>query len=187
MNTSQNLSTLIKRLLNELKYQELNELIGKKINITSAEEAPNEIMPILNEAISTDIQFKGPKEEYRRATVVKHGILDLVYDIPITMLQTNNLTETNLLKVLRLSDQSLINNEDSDGLSIYLEIFLDDLKEQESLLKVFLQTKVEWDWKQYRKNIREGIPDEYWPRTFIIEDACLTNVSSIWLERHLYG
>ena len=36
------------------------------------------------------------------------------------------------------------------------------------------------------RRLSEGLPGDFWPHSFLIEDACVTNAKSIWIAKYAY-
>jgi hypothetical protein len=53
-------------------------------------------------------------------------------------------------------------------------------------LKLFLHAEKQVPALATFTALREPLPAGFWPATFIVDDACLTNARSIWLMKHLY-
>jgi hypothetical protein len=47
---------------------------------------------------------------------------------------------------------------------------------------LFLTTNRTLDWKNHLLSL----PDDYFPRTFLVEDACVTNTGWVWFNKHFY-
>jgi hypothetical protein len=70
----------------------------------------------------------------------------------------------------------------------FLEVMLDDVRENRLLLKILLDSQGEYRGAQGAASEQwlNADPTQYFPCEFIVRDACLTNCSLIWLNKHFY-
>lgn len=185
----------IKRLSRELRYKEIDKLIGTEVVLTNVKESPYEIISMIKGNFTSELIFNSDDLKSCQASISKYGIFTIDYHIDPKELDINYQNGMELLKKLGIVEPDLMDDEDMDedekdflyDLSIAkLGVHIDDLDKNEVLLTLFLTTEVEWDWSENPKFVEEGLPKKYWPRTFTIEDACISNISSIWLSKRFY-
>ena len=84
----------------------------------------------------------------------------------------------------------ILSPEDKDSLSKnaletedvgFLDLLVEDVEANEAIIKLFLKTVKAQSMSRSLK-----LAANYFPRTFVVEDACLTNSSYVWFNKHFY-
>lgn len=197
-----NSTQLLKQVARNIKYLSLSNLIGHEVKIRSFE------------TIITDM-FEGSKnllpEKYTHISTIhplviaKYGILDLEFQVSPTYLTDDYQSGTSLLKELgfikstkqhqqaqeitKTSDDPLTNDP------FCLTELAEELEKKQVLLKLFLEggsviENYNLDqmspevYREFFDNL--SLPSDYFPRKFLITDACFTNAGFTWFHKHFY-
>jgi hypothetical protein len=176
--------SLLRRLHRAFVYSVLDGLIAKEVQVSSAEGALDDVLRAVTQLVPISVTTMGPDLVYRAGAAAKYGILDLTYGIGATPLPIHR-PGLGALRALSLVEDV----SDLDALET-AETFLHDLVlETEAgglYVKVFLQSEKPNPTPESILSMRLDMPPGFWPRRFVVADACLTNAPSIWLAKHFY-
>jgi hypothetical protein len=180
----------LRRLAREFRYRPLPALIGKGTTLDSSASVEGPIRTLLL------AQGLGPGPIDREGalfTIAKCDLIDACFDAPREALDHPD-TRTGLapLKELGFLDDGGELGPADLGCPANLGC-IDDLEAQlddrHCLLKVFLCSAPLRDRRDpsvLRQMIRGELPSGYFPRRFVVRDACVTNVPTAWLLKHFY-
>lgn len=175
--------SLLRRLDRSLVYTSLDQVVGKRARVASAESALDDVIAALAEHLPITVTTNGPDLRHLEGAIAKYGLLDLTYGIASTTLPIDR-PGISLLRGVGLVEGS---EPDPDGLfsaDDFLNEMVLEAEGPDLYLKLFLQTEIETPAEMMR--FSGSLPAGFWPATFIVNDACLTNARSIWLMKHLY-
>jgi len=170
---------VLRRLRRSLIYTALDHLTGRRVRVASAESAHDDVIAALAEPFpGAAATTRDPRE--LTGPVEKYGILDLTYRLAATSLPLQR-PGLGILQEVGVSE-----GDPADP--AFGHEFLGDLASEcegpQLYLKIFLRSEKEpasrWSIHGYQ------LPPDFWPATFILDDACLTNSRSIWLMKHFY-
>jgi O-acetyl-ADP-ribose deacetylase len=181
---------VVRQLARRLRYRTVDEVIGRTVALHSLETMLADIQVIVDDFCPGSV-FRGPEQVYRVGALAKYGLLDLKYDAPPSMAATQPHRGLSLLKelgfILAPDDPDLAPFDRDAGLR-YLAGLLKDMEKNENLLILFLEERPARpfpppaEWEQWWK-LPASMP---FPKTMEITDACVTNLDSVWLNKHLY-
>ncbi|MBZ0284068.1 MAG: hypothetical protein K8L97_25230, partial [Anaerolineae bacterium] len=136
-------------------------------------------------SINSEARLIEPEQKYRELALAKYGILNLDFAVPESWLMGSHQTGIDLLRELGFN-APISENEDAgineiiDNLAQpHLETLVEQLSKHQTYMLIILDAVGE-------HQLRLKLPDDYFPRTFIVRDACVTNAQSIWLTKHVY-
>lgn len=191
-----NVLSLVKQLARTIKYRPLPELIGQKITIHGLDSIASDVQHSLWPSLVDDCHWYITQESFLRGQIAKYGLLDLTFHAPNNILENDYQNGISLLKDLRLvSHTKEIKDESEEDKQITKALFdssnefkqmLKDIAENKNFLLLFLQTEPFRTTKERFKYTINSLPEGYFPREFIIEDAALTNLRIAWLWKHFY-
>ena len=182
-----------------LKYRPLSAFVNREIRIPAFHAIQSVLLQEMSSALS--VEFKLQSEmNWMAAVMAKYGALDLTFRSSALVLTTADTISWDALQHLGLAD--------SPGtLAEEFEWVEKSLKEDQCFLRIFLTCwlPAEAMWlrdEQAKIEIARGVPPreassaaldyltanihERFPLTFSIDDACLTNSPSIWVNAHFY-
>lgn len=177
--------TLLFRLGRELRYRALPELVGRTIEPDSVDA----VLPALGSLVEP---WLGTAPAWLAHThlpgaLAKYGLIDIACSAPpslladasrgISVLRANQFLPA---KGQRWDDD--VQGGPFDGDPTCLEELVSELDRNTCWLKLYL---VEADGES-RRGLRLKLPPGYFPRRFVVDDACVTNASSIWFHKHFY-
>ena len=181
---------IIRQVARRLRYQPLDELVGRTITFHSLPTMLADIQAILDESFPGCV-FGGPEEPYRNGALAKYGLLDLHYHAPSHMAAIEPYSGLSLLKELGFVERpgdSDWETSEADNMFSFVADLLDDFDRNETIVKLFLEERPHRtspppaEWKTWLRE-PSNMP---FPRTMEIVDACITNSNSVWLNKHFY-
>ncbi len=191
---------LLKKVARGLKYRSIPHIIGQEIEIHSFDTIIDDIFKA--QAHSLPAKY----EQISRISpmaIAKYGILDLRFEVSPHYLGEGDERGIPLLKALGFIQPPDTNQEPEVSMESIeekldphcLAELSEDIDKQQTLLKLFLTNEsVLARYDRERMSPRElkdvldnlAIPDDYFPRTFVIQDACYTNSNFVWFLKHFY-
>lgn len=211
MNNTSKLSniewSLIKQIARGIEYHALNELIDQTITIHGVQSAQSEVLTFVSAYLSGSYTHVPVKDEFVHGAIAKYGFLDFAYAAPAGHMPTVDWeTGIRLLEELgiRSFSPSEINSDDEFE-QVWLEVARDNLQEMNEdiaknkfYLKVFLTSKEpevgnQKGTSRIKTLLNMGlltglvtVSPTYFPREFVIADACLTNTNLAWFQKRFY-
>jgi hypothetical protein len=169
------------RLARELRYREL-PIIGRRVVIESRDAVEHVLRQLATPWITRDSRWDGCDIV---AGLAKYGLLDRWCNVDPRELE-GGLRGVPVLRVngfpRRAPDPDpVVAAQDRACAAGCLEDLAEELGP--CVLKLFLDDQLPWSVRA--PNLRE-LPRDYFPRPFIVTDACITNASGIWFEKHFY-
>ena len=164
------------RVAKQLRYRTLPELIGRSILIPSIRDILGTVAASfeLGSPVNPDARFEG--------MIAKYGILDLEFHSLQPNLGRQDRGGVALLKELGFvqEERAEENLDEEDWCLQELEKSITDRQ----VVKLFLESDIDLDSNPLRA---KGIlrPSDL-PSTFVVTDACLTNSSFVWINKHFY-
>jgi hypothetical protein len=199
--------------LRKLKYRHLPELIGRQITISAITQVEEPILAAIAPAIRATFRLKDSVEDLA-LVMRKYGFLDVTLISLEPLLAPSDKINRAVIGELGYStrpDNPGANlepdfKEQLGSDRACLEVLIEDIAEQ-TCLRLFLNSK--WSEgaplrfvKQINEERSRGVSEEdavdavastfaermhgWFPVTFTVEDACLSNSDSIWLAKHGY-
>jgi hypothetical protein len=174
---------ILRRLNRFLVYRPVDSVVAKSLRVTSSETAVNDVLTTVGAAVSLGPAVHEPEASSSPGSLAKHGLLDMTYRFTDV---SRSLPPAGLgvLRSLGLVDSSDMSPPDWDH--HFLAEFANDAEAGTLYLKVFLRTPERVPPRESLRRLRRGLPDDFWPHDFLIEDACVTNARSIWIAKHVY-
>ena len=158
----------------ELRYREL-PIIGKPVVIEALADVPHVLRQLAAPWLTSDPVWEGTDIA---AGIAKYGLIDRWCETLPTML-AGSMTGTEALRANGFGgepDPDPEVQEFIDGCIVDLVATLGP-----PVLKLFLE-----DGLPHELRRRDGLPPDYFPRGFVVRDACVTNAHAIWLGKHFY-
>jgi hypothetical protein len=201
--------SLLKEVASKIRYRPLTSLIGLKVTINSYDTRISDIRESLGNLFPDECECLNSSGY---GAIIKYGILDVVFRVPNTILASNYQNGFTVLQELGVigSAQKITTIEevekmqdpsfyiDGSGLH-YIWMFIDS---NLTLFKLFFRGKSAFTSRSFLKRMilkskrkrmsgvefyrNLSLPHDYFPHRFKIVDACLTNSSSVWFEKHYY-
>ncbi|HMS39137.1 MAG TPA: hypothetical protein PKE69_02845 [Pyrinomonadaceae bacterium] len=177
-----------KTILRGLRYCSLPKLINRKIEICSLETFEADLFAILGGDLPPDSRLISPERIYLEGAIVKYGLIDATLSVSNRHLASCSIINGNTLRELGfvlspedkdyVTENALETGIEDVGL---LDFLAKDVEKNEAIIKLFLKAAEE---KPSRLSLK--LSDNYFPRTFVVEDACLTNSGYVWFNKHFY-
>ncbi|MBX9724668.1 MAG: hypothetical protein K2X81_24905, partial [Candidatus Obscuribacterales bacterium] len=169
-----------------LRYREIGELIGQEVNFTSIEKAPEELCSIIRQY---GINIESTPRDFSSIPFLKYGILDYKFELASIDLSA----DSHRIRFLKDLGFLLDKNEVDDGIFPdagigFLQEMLDEVRANNNFFKILLDSQGAYRGAHTSgyKNWQSVNPNRYFPCHFKIRDACITNCSLIWLNKHCY-
>lgn len=178
--------SVIKALVRGLRYRTVDQLVGRKIELTSIAHASDELRVLVRQH---GIELGATITDTAELGFRKYGLLDYEFEVVATQLNAERQSVRFLKEMGFLPDKHEVDDGVFPDAGIgFLEEMLADVKKDRIMLKIMLDSQGSYQGAQ-------GAPQEKWlnfdlsqhfPCEFVIRDACLTNCGLIWLNRHFY-
>lgn len=176
---------LVRTLARSVLYVELTNLLGIRVFLSGAAHAPDEVQRLLVGRVPYQPVFREPALKVRRGTVAKYGLLDLCFSIDNPGLSSGSLCGLSTLRNLGFLEKPT-EGDDREGLDFLRNDLLGEIRESRYYLKVFLKADYDVEESERMRRARKGMPRNFWPREFVVVDACITNARLIWINKHFY-
>lgn len=135
------------------------------------------------------IELAAEVQDLSVGAFLKYGLLD--YDFAVV----NSKLEPEAQRVRFLKDMGFLpdKNDVDDAVFFdagigFLEEMLDEVTQNKLLFKILLDSEGAYRGAQVARNDKwmNVDPGRHFPCEFVVRDACLTNCSFIWLNKHFY-
>jgi hypothetical protein len=178
----------LRKILNELRYCPLPKLIDRRIEICSVGTVEADIFAILGGDLPNESQLISPEKKYIEIAMAKYGIIDVQLSV-----SSKHLTECPIVEGQTLRELGFVlSQEDKDSIAQniietseedvgFLDSLAEDVEKNEAFIKLFLKLV-----EKQSSGLGLKLPQDYFPQIFEVEDACLTNSSYVWLNKHFY-
>lgn len=169
----------------ELRYREL-PIIGKSVVIETLADVPHVLRQLAAPWLAREPVWEGTDIE---AGLAKYGLIDRWCETLPSML------DGGVVGIAALRANGFSGEPDPDHeVQDFVDGCIIDLVETlgPPVLKLFLEDKLPVTDKfahnkaRYEARLRPVLLPEYFPRGFVITDACVTNARAIWLGKHFY-
>lgn len=178
--------SVIKELVRGLRYRTVDELVGGKLELSSIEKAPGQVCALIR---PHGIELSSEVRDLSAGAFLKYGLLD--YDFVVV--NSELAPEPQRVRFLKdlgfLPDKQDVNDGVFHDAGIgFLEEMVDEVRKNELLFKIVLDSQGAYRGAKGvpQEKWMNADPDQYFPCEFIVRDACLTNCSLIWLNKHFY-
>jgi hypothetical protein len=183
------------RLGRELRYRKL-PVIGQSLRITSLAE----VEPVLRQLVAPWVTADAPWDGCELlGGLAKYGLLDrwftapaALLDDPSTLVGAAALRENGLGGQREPDEDPELEEMTAAAEAGCLVDLATDLDAGTCLLKLFLEDDLPGEQhskhliESYRATGELSLPANYFPRAFVVTDACVTNASGIWFGKHFY-
>jgi hypothetical protein len=149
--------------------------------ISSLETLEFDIRSAVTSPLLDNSTWEIKAERFVQGALAKYGLIDAEFKVPASWLESNYQQGESLLTALGFDVAGV--PDDSLEYAV-LETLYDELKLGVTWLKLFLRAK-----PTFSENTSipvKKLSADYLPRTFIVEDACLSNAGIVWLTKHFY-
>ena len=158
-------------------------MIGKRVRVVSAESAHGDVIAGLAEHLARSVTTRKPPLHYLVGAIAKYGILDLTYGTTSPSEQIPR-PGIGILRQMSLRDDASAGQE-TLGDELFLEDMVRECEGPQLYLKLFMHVDPSPSAPR-ASALSHRLPPDFWPATFVVDDACLTNARSIWLMKHFY-
>jgi hypothetical protein len=179
---------LLLRLARELRYRPLAHLIGRRVRVDSLAG-----VELALAGLAGDVRWEA--NVHLEGALAKYGLVDARGAAPHAWLEhSGTLPGIATLRACgfvpargeRWEEHDL---SDFGGANALLEQLVEDLGERRCICKLMLRDDIPDAEHQARlMKAKRGLrlPATYFPRTFEVVDACVTNSDFVWFARHFY-
>lgn len=190
---------LARRVDRELRYRTLTDMIGRHVVVASLDAISVCVRGLAAAWLPASARWRDPTEP--SLALAKYGIIDAVLDAPLALLDdARTLVGIPVLRAVgrasrrgeplpgdekELDDDEKALMDALDEMDCITDLAA-DLDRRECLLKVFLTSTPPGHEPMQRVARRPALRAGFFPRDFVVADACVTNARSIWLAKHLY-
>lgn len=174
---------ILRRLRRSLIYGTVDSVLNRSVRVSSYETAVDDVLAEARAGVPLTSAVHDEVESSDLVVIQKYGILDFTYRVTLAELGLSP-AGLGVLRSLGLVDASDPNPPDWDH-AILAEL-ADEAEAGALYLKVFLRTVDELPPHAVLRRLEEGLPPQFWPHDFVVEDACVTNAKGVWLAKHVY-
>ncbi len=179
--------SLVKTIARQIKYCELTNLIGQSITIHDVNSVFDDVKRDLQ--LPDDAMPVTRDEKYTRIGIAKYGLIDIDFTVQGTEI-LNAVEGFEAIRTLHLYQENP--NLAKDDLFLeagvgFLEEMVEDIEAGIVYLLLYLKTNHPEDINERKIQFKNwSIPDNYFPRKFVVKDAALCNTRFAWLTKHFY-
>jgi hypothetical protein len=180
--------TYLRKILRGLRYCSLPKLIDRHVEISSLETFESDLFAILGGDLPADSRLVSPDKRHLEIALAKYGIIDVQLSISsrhlaaCSLINSETLRELGFISTQEEKEYVSQNTLEADSEDIgLLDLLVEDVEKNEAILKLFLKIT-----ESQKPRLSLKLADDYFPQTFVVEDACLTNSSYVWLNKHFY-
>jgi hypothetical protein len=172
--------------------------MGRVVRVTSSASFLSEIEAPIRDVLP-NIEFKVSGEVTALLTIVKYGLLDLTFDTTGGLLDESDRPRLSILSEFGFVGSAEENDEVCEFFGndpTCLESLREDLKAERTTLRLFLEEEPRRDLAKHMVRLAEngGLTEDfinaflvsYFPKDFVIADACMTNAPFIWFHKHFW-
>lgn len=180
--------TYLRKILRGLRYCSLPKLLDRRVEVSSLETFESDLFAILGGDLPADSRLVSPDKRHLEIALAKYGLIDVKLSVSSKHLAACSLINVETLRELGfvstpeekeyVSQNTLEPNGEDIGL---LDLLVEDAEVNEAMIKLFLKTT-----ESHSPRLSLKLADDYFPQTFVVEDACLTNSDYVWLNKHFY-
>lgn len=183
-------NTLLLNIARNLRYKTFTPMLGKRVKISERTSITTEVAWFVAQ-FADSCSFYGPEQKYLDGQIAKYGLLDMQFTARSTMLDADSKKGIPLLRELGFIDgntQDLIEELGGDSASC-LEELRDGIVENKTYLMLFLESS---NPNMAEMSMRDRMARVYdpakirFPIVFTVADACVTNSSFVWMNKHFY-
>jgi hypothetical protein len=188
------------KIARALRYRPLAEANGKLVVISSADAVNKDVLCELSSVLPMQFRYD-PATPVNLAPLVKHGFLELRFEVApgdgelLTRLSRRELAKLGFLgQEVRMPGVKEEGDQGDDELAaeasdICVDLLLKEIAAERLFVMLFLEAISD------RRSLHERelatltdfqLPSDFFPATFQVRDACISNASSIWVQRHFY-
>ena len=181
-------TTYLRKIPRGLLYCSLPKLLDRRVEVCSLETFESDLFAILGGDLPVDSRLTSPDRRHLEIALAKYGLIDVQLSVSSRHLAACSLISGETLRELGfistpeekdyISKNALEPDKEDIGL---LDLLVEDVEANEAMIKLFLKTT---ESRSPRLSLK--LADDYFPQTFVIEDACLTNSNYVWLNKHFY-
>lgn len=182
-----------------LKYRPLSAFVNRELRIPTFYAIRSILLREMSSVLPVEFTLQS-EMNWMAGLMAKYGALDLTFMASAPVLDAGDAVSWDVLRNLGLSDNPGSLGEEFEWVERHL-------REDQCFLRIFLSYCLpsEAMWlrdEQAKIEIARGVPPEEassaaldylttniherFPLTFTIDDACLTNSPSIWVNAHFY-
>ncbi len=165
-------------------------MIGKTVVATDRTRIVDDVSSFVAQ-FADGCDFAGPEQHFLDGQIAKYGLLDLRFNAPSTMLASVPAGGVPLLRDLGFIDsdmQKLASELDGDA-GCCIEELRDGIATNETHLMLFLESSnpnvSDMSMMDRMARIRNPSIIDF-PITFSVVDACVSNSSFVWMNKHFY-
>ena len=180
--------THLRKILRGLRYCSLPNLIDRRIEVCSLETFESDLFSILGGDLPADSRLVSPDRRHLEIGLAKYGLIDVKLFVSskhlaaCSLINGETLRELGFIPTPEEIEYVSPNALEPDGEDIgLLDLLVEDVETNEAMLKLFLRVT-----ESQKPRLSLKLADDYFPQLFIVEDACLTNSSYVWLNKHFY-
>lgn len=173
-----------------LRYRTLQPMLGKSVEVSARLRIVDDVSSFVSQFVDGCL-FDGPGQNVLDGQIAKFGLLDLRFSAPSRMLDSVPAAGVPLLRELGFVDSDLqeLAEELGDDANSCINELRDGIAENRTHLLLFLQASIPSasDMTLMDRVARFRNPSIIkFPITCSVVDACVSNSSFVWMNKHFY-
>lgn len=195
------MNSVLRDVARRLRYRPLPDVVGHTLTIRSLTNAISEIEHNLA-SLLPGLQFGQAIENNTAGSIAKYGIIDLTFNVQAIDWDRRDAPGIPLLLELGFvispseipDDEKLTIDPDEDPTC--LEALRKEINENQNVLRVFIEERPRRDLQKHMTSmmssrestdkVKDTFLSGYFPKEFVVKDACLTNSAFVWFHKHFW-
>ena len=182
--------TLLLNVARNLRYRTLDRLIGETLTIADRLTIREETSAFVTR-FAEGCTFAGPEQNFLDGQIAKYGLLDLRFNAPQAKLDATSPAGVPILRELGFVDGGMDKlaeelGGDSGGC---IEELSEGIAENKAHLLLYLESSEpnvsELSMIDRMARVRDPATIDF-PIAFTVIDACVSNSSFVWINKHFY-
>lgn len=182
--------TLLLNVARSLRYRTLQQMIGKTVAVTAHARIVADVSSFVGQFVD-GCAFYGPEQKFLDGQIAKYGLLDLRFNAPSEMLDSESAGGIPLLRELGFvgGDMQKLAEELGGDAGSCIQELRDGIAKNATHLLLFLESSnprvSEMSMMDRMARIKTPSIIDF-PITFSVVDACVSNSSFVWMNKHFY-
>ena len=191
------MNALLRKVAKELRYLLLTDIIGSRVTIHSIETIQADILHSLSPPLPATAVLERPEQRFLIGALIKYGLMDLTFAIPEPIATGTDAPGILLLQqlgfVIAPKQHPAVSADGamwSDDPTCLAEL-ADSLNMHHFVVRLFLELPPDTDGLPPLDDPAHWfapfrLPTSYFPKTFTVSDACMSNAGFVWFHKHFY-
>lgn len=174
--------SLVKKVARNIRYHTLPDWVGKQVVVNGIDSIEQDVKRGLELLLLDRGTLVEVERKFRQLALAKYDLLDLSFTLQSEWIWNVEIRGIPLLKQLYIVPPLAEDKLDRAFQLDMLDKLAEDIEQNKVYLLLFLRAL---ELRTVKSRLL-SLPDDYFPRTFVVEDACITNTDLAWFNKHFY-